>query len=58
MEIFFSKYERRCFTYVIFEKLKNKFQAFLKIPGLWYQLPFGNMHKIKAIKCVKVGVAN
>lgn len=54
----FSKHERRCLTYVIFGKLRNEFQALLVIPGLWYQSPFGNMHKIIAMKCVKVGAAN
>lgn len=53
-----SKHERRCLTYVTSGKLRNEFQALLVIPGLWHQSPFGNMHKIMAMKCVEVGAAN
>ncbi|TLD03167.1 uncharacterized protein PgNI_12511, partial [Pyricularia grisea] len=49
-----SKHERRCLTYVTSGKLRNEFQALLVIPGLWHQTPFGNMHKIMAMKCVEV----
>ncbi|KAI7908524.1 hypothetical protein M0657_012252 [Pyricularia oryzae] len=54
----FSKHKKRYLTYVISEKLKSRFQALLKIPGLWHQSPFGNMHKVEAMKCVEVGAAN
>ncbi|KAI7908904.1 hypothetical protein M9X92_011928 [Pyricularia oryzae] len=49
----FSKHKKRYLTYVISEKLKSRFQALLKIPGLWHQSPFGNMHKVEAMKCVE-----
>ncbi|ELQ35416.1 hypothetical protein OOU_Y34scaffold00708g1 [Pyricularia oryzae Y34] len=46
-----SEHDKRCLAYVASGILSDEFRALLRIPGLWHQLPFGNMHKIQAMKC-------
>lgn len=53
-----SEHDKRCLAYVASGILSDEFRALLRIPGLWHQLPFGNMHKIQAMKCFEVSAAN